>query len=34
MGKFDGSSNETSHVGNNLLIKFIQDQIDLYTRSN
>ena len=27
MGKFDGSSNE-SH-GNNSLIKFIQDQIDL-----
>ena len=29
MGKFDGSSNETSHGGNNSLIKFIQDQIDL-----
>ena len=29
MGKFDGSFNETSHGGNNSLIKFIQDQIDL-----
>ena len=29
MGKFDGSSNEISHGGNNSLIKFIQDQIDL-----
>ena len=29
MGKFDGSSNETSHGGNNSLIKFIHDQIDL-----
>ena len=29
MGKFDGSSNETSHGGNNSLIKFIEDQIDL-----
>ena len=29
MGKFDGSSNETNHGGNNSLIKFIQDQLDL-----
>ena len=30
MGKFDGSSNETTHGGNiSSLIKFIQDQIDL-----